>query len=25
MDPNPAVGLNLLIAFFNPTFGVVHI
>jgi len=25
MDPNPAVGLNVLIAFFNPTFGVVHI
>jgi len=22
---NPAVGLNLLIAFFNPKFGFVHI
>jgi len=22
---NPAVGLNLFIAFFNPTFGFVHI
>jgi len=22
---NPAVGLNLLIAFLNPTFGFVHI